>query len=391
MTERADVVIVGGAVVGSAVAYYLKKLGFSGSVVVIEQDLSLADSCTARSAGGIRQQFSTPENIALSQFGLKLIRNLKQEFGPDADVAFREQGYLLLASEAGLPVLESNVAIQTAHGAPTLLLDPNALKGRFPWLVTDGLAGGAFGPQGEGWLDPHSLAGLLRRGARDKGAQWREARVTHIENVGNSVTAVGLSDGSRIACGALVNAAGAGAGAVAKLAGIDLPVGPRKRYVYVLDCREPGEALRKGPLVVDITGFWFRPEGRQFICGLSPAESEEPPVEGEDVDYDWFETRIWPELAGRIPAMEAIKVVNAWVGRYDYNSLDQNGIVGRHPRIGNFYFANGFSGHGLQQGPGVGNAIAELIVHGAYRSIDLERFGYERIVAGRLLKEANVI
>ena len=391
MTEQADVVIVGGAVVGSATAYYLKKLGFSGSVVVVEQDLSLADSCTARSAGGIRQQFSTPENIALSQFGLGVIRNLKEEFGPDADVAFREQGYLLLASEAGLPVLQSNVAIQAAHGAPTLLLDPQALKARFPWLVTDGLAGGAFGPEGEGWLDPHSLAALLRRGARDKGAQWREARVTHIERQGDRVAAVVLSDGSRIQCGALVNAAGAGAGAVAKLAGIDLPVGPRKRYVYVLDCREPGEALRKGPLVVDITGFWFRPEGQHFICGLSPDESEEPPVEGEDVDYDWFETRIWPALAERVPAMAAIKVINAWVGRYDYNSLDQNGIVGRHPGIGNFYCANGFSGHGLQQGPGVGNAIAELIIHDAYRTIDLERFGYERILAGHPLKEANII
>lgn len=391
MTEKADVVIVGGAVVGSATAYYLKKLGFSGSIVVIEQDLSLADSCTARSAGGIRQQFSTPENIALSQFGLGLIRNLKAEFGPDADVAFREQGYLLLASEAGLPILESNIAIQTAQGAPTLLLDPQALKGRFPWLVTDGLAAGSFGPEGEGWLDPHSLTALLRRDARDKGAAWREARVTHIERQGECIAAVGLSDGSRIACGALVNAAGAGAGAVARLAGIDLPVGPRKRYVYVLDCREPGESLRKGPLVVDITGFWFRPEGQQFICGLSPEESEEPPVEGEDVDYDWFETRIWPALAQRIPAMEAIKVVNAWVGRYDYNSFDQNGIVGRHPEIGNFYFANGFSGHGLQQGPGVGNAIAELILHGSYRSIDLRRFGYERIAARRPLTEVNVI
>jgi len=391
MAERVDVVIVGGAVVGSATAYYLKKLGFSGSVMVVEQDLSLADSCTARSAGGIRQQFSTPENIALSQFGLGLIRNLKEEFGPDADVGFHEQGYLMLASAAGLPVLQSNIAIQKVHGAPTLLLDPQALEARFPWLVTEGLAGGAFGPEGEGWLDPYSLASLLRRAARDKGAQWREARVTGIETAGDRVTAVGLADGSRIDCGVLVNAAGAGAGAVARLAGIDLPVSPRKRYVYVLDCRDPGEALRKSPLIVDISGFWFRPEGQQFICGLSPAESEEPPAEGDEVDYDWFEDRIWPALAERIPAMEAIKVTNAWVGRYDYNSLDQNAVLGRHPEVGNFYFANGFSGHGLQQAPGAGNAIAELIIDGSYRTIDLARFGYERITARRPLKEANVI
>ena len=146
MTERADIVIVGGAVVGSATAYYLRKNGFAGSILVIEKDMSFAESCTARSAGGIRQQFSTPENIALSQFGLRLIRNLKAEFGPGADVAFREQGYLLLASEEGLPVLEANVAIQKAQGASTLLLDGEGLKARFPWLNTQGIAGGTFGP-----------------------------------------------------------------------------------------------------------------------------------------------------------------------------------------------------------------------------------------------------
>ncbi len=391
MAERADVVIVGGAVVGSATAYYLKKQGFSGSVLVVEKDMSFAECCTARSAGGIRQQFSTPENIALSQFGLQLLRNLKAEFGPEADVSFREQGYLLLASSDGLPILKANLAIQTAHGASTLLLDRDGLALRFPWLNVEGIAGGAFGPAGEGWLDPHSLMSLLRRAARDQGVKWREAAATRIDRKAGRITAVGLSDGSTVECGAIVNAAGAGAGAVARLAGIDLPVGPRKRYVYVLDCREPGEAAHRRPLLVDASGVWLRPEGQTFICGLSPEEDEEPQIGGYDVDYDWFETRIWPLLAERVPAMEAVKVVNAWVGYYDYNSLDQNAVLGPHPDIANFYFANGFSGHGLQQAPGAGNAIAELIVHGGYRSIDLKRFGYGRIAAGHALPEANVI
>jgi glycine/D-amino acid oxidase-like deaminating enzyme len=391
MTERADIVIVGGAVVGSATAYYLRKHGFSGSILVIEKDMSFVESCTARSAGGIRQQFSTPENIALSQFGLRLIRNLKAEFGPAADVAFREQGYLLLAAEDGLPVLEANVAIQKAHGASTLLLDGEGLKARFPWLNTQGIAGGTFGPEGEGWLDPHSLMALLRQGARANGAVWREAAVTRIEREGGRITAVGLADGTAVSCGALVNAAGFGAGAVARLAGIDLPVGPRKRYVYVLDCRTPGEALRKGPLLVDPSGAYLRPEGQTFICGLSPEEHEEPEIGGYDVDYDWFETRVWPLIAHRVPVMEAIKVVNAWVGYYDYNSLDQNAVLGPHPELANFFFANGFSGHGLQQAPAAGNAIAELIVHGGYRTIDVARLGFERIAAGRPLKEVNVI
>jgi glycine/D-amino acid oxidase-like deaminating enzyme len=391
MAERADVVIVGGAVVGSATAYYLKKHGFSGSILVLEKDMSFAECCTGRSSGGIRQQFSTPENIALSQFGLRLIRNLKGEFGPDADVAFREQGYLLLASAEGRPVLEANVAIQKAHGASTLLLAPSAIRERFSWLTVDGIAAGAYGPEGEGWLDPHSLMSLLRQAARARGVEWREARATRIEREGNRVTAVGLADGSTIACGAVVNAAGPAGGAVARLAGIDLPVGPRKRYSFVLDCREADEALHKAPLLVDSSGIWIRPEGRFFLCGLSPEEHEEPAIDGFDVDYGWFEERIWPVLAARVPAFEAVKVVNAWACYYDYNDLDQNGIIGAHPEIANFYFANGFSGHGLQQGPATGNALAELIVHGGYRTIDVSRFGYERIAAGRPLPEANVI
>ena len=232
---------------------------------------------------------------------------------------------------------------------------------------------------------------LLRQGARANGAVWREATVTRIEREGGRVTAVGLADDTTIACGALVNAAGTAAGAVARLAGIDLPVGPRKRYVYVLDCRAPGEALRKGPLLVDPSGAYLRPEGQTFICGLSPAEHEEPEIGGYDVDYDWFENRIWPLIAHRVPAMEAVKVINAWVGYYDYNSLDQNAVVGPHPELANFYFANGFSGHGLQQAPAAGNAIAELIVDGAYRTIDVARLGFERIAAGRPLREVNVI
>jgi glycine/D-amino acid oxidase-like deaminating enzyme len=232
---------------------------------------------------------------------------------------------------------------------------------------------------------------LLRQGARAKGAIWREGTVTGIVRSGQKVDGVRLSDGSFIHCGLVVNAAGTGAGAVAKMAGIDLPVGPRKRYVYVLDCRDPGEDLRKGPLLVDATGAYLRPEGQTFLCGLSPEEHEEPEVGGFDVDYDWFEMRVWPLIAERVPAMEAVKVVNAWVGYYDYNDLDQNAVLGPHPDIANFHFANGFSGHGLQQAPAAGNAIAERIIHGAYRTIDLGRFGYERIAAGRPLMEVNVI
>ena len=389
--QNFDVLIIGGGVVGSATAYYLRKLGFTGSVAIVEKDTTYQMSCTALSAGGLRQQFSTPENIQLSKFGLALIRNLKDEFGPDADVGFREQGYLILASPEGLGVLEENHRVQIAHGADNAILKDDDLTARFPWLVADGLAGGCFGLSGEGWLDPYSLMSLLRKAAVSRGVSVIPGEVTAIATSGQRVTAVSLASGETIGCGALVNAGGAGGGAIARLAGIELPVGPRKRYIYVLDCPGASEALHKAPLTVDPSGNWFRPEGRNFIAGLSPEEPEEPAVMDWEVDYSFFEERIWPALAARVPALEAIKVINAWVGHYDYNGLDQNAVLGPHPEIANFYFANGYSGHGLQQGPGSGNAIAELIVHGAYRTIDLRRFGYGRIRRGEPLFEKNVI
>ena len=389
--QNFDVVIIGGGVVGSATAYYLRKLGFAGSVAIVEKDTSYQKCCTALSAGGIRQQFSTPENIEMSKFGLRLIRNLKDEFGPGADAGFREQGYLILASPEGMPILEENHHVQIANGADNAILQGDDLTARFPWLVADGLAGGCFGLSGEGWLDPYSLMSLLRKGAVARGVTVVPGDVMAIAASDTAVTAVTLASGETIGCGALVNAAGTGGGAVAALAGVVLPVGPRKRYVYVLDCPGASEALHQAPLTVQPGGIYFRPEGRHFICGLSPEEADEPTEMNWDVDYAWFEERIWPGLAERVPSFEAIKVINAWAGQYDYNALDQNAVVGPHPELSNFYFANGYSGHGLQQGPASGNAIAELLVHGEYRAIDLRRMGYGRIRRNQPLFEKNVI
>jgi FAD-dependent oxidoreductase domain-containing protein 1 len=391
MDIDADVVIAGGAVIGSATAYYLRKLGFTGSIVVVEKDLSYARCCTTRSVGGVRQQFSTEENILLSQFGLRLIRTLEHEFGPGADVAFREQGYLTLVPPGSEGRLGEVVAIQRRLGAATVILDPAELASRFAWLALDGVGAGAFGARNEGWVDPWSLMSLFRRAARDRDVTWHEGEIVAVETGTGRVQAVRLADGGRIGCGTLVNAAGAGAGALASLAGIALPVEPRKRYVYVFDCRDAPAALQSAPLTIDPTGVYFRPESGQFICGLSPDAHEEPEAGDETIDYAWFEDRIWPVLATRVPAFEAIKVVNAWSCHYDFNTLDQNAVIGPHPELANLYFCNGFSGHGLQQGPGAGNAVAELIVHGRFVAVDLARLGYERIVAHRPLREINVI
>jgi glycine/D-amino acid oxidase-like deaminating enzyme len=311
--------------------------------------------------------------------------------GPDADVGFREQGYLIMATEEDRAILEENVALQQSQGADIVLLKSDELARRFPWLATEGVTAAGFGRSGEGWFDPPSLAALLRNAAKARGVTVLHDRVAAIETRGR-VEAVRLASGARIAGGALVNAAGPWAGEVAALAGVPLPVEPRKRFVYVIDCREASEALHKAPLTVDPAGVWLRPEGRFFLCGKSPEESEEPPATDLDaIDHAFFESEVWPRLAMRVPAFESVKAVNAWAGYYDYNTLDQNAVIGPHPRLDNFYFVNGFSGHGAQQGAAAGRAIAELIVHGAFQTIDLMRLGYGRIAEGRPLRERNVI
>ena len=391
--DSADIVIVGGGIVGSAAAYFLSTdAGFAGRrIALVERDPGYTQASTARSAGGLRQQFSTPENIQLSQVTLDLFRRLKTVFGADADVALREQGYLIMASPEGAESLAENVALQQSMGADIVLLGAPQLAQGFPWLSVDGVVGAGYGRSGEGWFDPTSLASLLRNAAKDRGVSIVNDRVTAIVK-GARVEAVVLAGGTRVACSALINAAGPWAGEVAAMAGVPLPVEPRKRYVYVIDCREASEQLHTAPLTVDPSGVWFRPEGRFFLCGRSPPEGAEPPaVDLDHIDHAFFESEVWPPLAARVPAFESVKVVNAWAGFYDYNTLDQNAVIGAHPEVDNLYFANGFSGHGAQQAVGAGRAVAELIVHGGFRTLDLKRLGYERIAAGRPLAERNVI
>ena len=241
----------------------------------------------------------------------------------------------------------------------------------------------------EGWFDPFTLLQAFKRKARSLGVTYLKDEVTGLEREAGRITAVTLREGGRLVCGTMVNAAGAQAGRLAALAGIALPVAPKKRFVYVFDCRTPIAPL--APLTIDPSGVYFRPEGKGFIGGVSPPEDRDPDSDDLEVEYDLFEETVWPALAARVPAFEAIKLTGAWAGHYDYNIVDQNGIVGRHPEIANLIFANGFSGHGLQQSPAVGRAVAELILQGGYRSIDLTRFGYERFARDEPILELNVV
>nr|WP_295467785.1 FAD-binding oxidoreductase [Mesorhizobium sp.] len=385
-----DIVIIGGAIVGSSVAWGLREEGFTGTIALIERDPQFSTSATTLSCASIRQQFSIPENIRLSQFTLGLFRRLKEEFGADADIGFRENGYLILAGPDGVPILAQNHAVQAAEGTDIVLEDAAALAARFPWLSTDGISAGAFGRTGEGWFDAHAYLQLFRRALKSRDVTFVKAAVTGIAREGDRVTKVRLDDGTEILAGTVVNAAGPNAGKVAAMAGITLPVEPRKRSVFVFEARERYADM---PLIVDPSGVYVRPEGTVYITGGAEPYDTDRAADPADFEPDWslFEETIWPVLATRIPAFEAIKPTRAWAGHYDYNTLDQNAVIGRHPEVSNFIFANGFSGHGLQQAPAVGRAVAELIVHGGYRTINCSVFGYERIAEGRAYRELNVI
>jgi FAD-dependent oxidoreductase domain-containing protein 1 len=385
-----DIVIIGGAIVGASLAWQLREEGFSGSIALVERDPGFAQAATTLSCASIRQQFSIAGNIRLSRYTLDLFRRLETEFGAGADIGFREKGYLILASQEGRPVLEANHRVQVAEGADILLEDAEALSRRFDWLSTEGIAAGAWGRSGEGWFDAHALLSIFRKALKTRAVDLIHASATAIGRQGGRVTSVTLDDGRTLAAGTVVNAAGPNAGRVAAMAGIALPVEPRKRSVFVFEARERFDDM---PLLVDPSGIYVRPEGSVYIAGGAEPHEADGPADPTDFEPDWplFEETIWPVLAARIPAFEAIKATRAWAGHYDYNTLDQNAVIGPHPEVTNMFFANGFSGHGLQQAPAVGKALAELIVHGRYRTIDCSAFGYERIAAGRPYRELNVI
>ena len=392
-TSRADVVIVGGAVVGSAVAYFLARdPDFWGSVVVVERDPTYATASTTLSAASVRQQFSTPVNIWMSQFAIQVIKHPEWWFPllePAPDFGFVEGGYLFLATDAGVPTLWAIHEIQREHQVSVEILSPDELSHRYPWLTTEDLAGGSLGTAGEGWFDATALMQAFQQSARASGVTYVTGEVTGILSFGGRVDAVMLSDGRLIECGTLVNAAGPRAGALATFAGVDLPVVPRRRNVYSFSCRTE---IPNAPLVIDPTGVYFRPDEPNFIGGFSPRDGEEDPDTLDlTVDLPAWEERVWPAIAHRVPAFEAVKMRRAWAGHYEVNTLDHNAIIGPHPEISNLMFANGFSGHGLQQAPAVGRGLAELIIHGAYRAIDLSPLGYERIAENRPLRELNVV
>jgi len=397
-----DVVIIGGAIMGSASAWFLaQNPDFDGNILVVERDPGYGQSSTAHTNSCMRQQFSTALNIHISQFAADFVKNLRRYMDDDRvpELGIQNYGYMYLAdNEAFAALLRANQAIQRENGTATEILSADEIAARYPFYNLDDICLGSINLLDEGYWDGGTVFDWLRRSAREKGAEYIAGEVVGIGRTasgdsgsgGDRVTDVTLASGDIVSCGTLVNASGPRAARTAAMAGIALPVEPRKRFTWIFTAESPLD--RDLPLTIDPSGVHVRQDGPDtYLAGC--AADPDPAVDYDDfvMDHNRWQDHVWPILANRIPQFEAIRVVTEWAGHYAFNTLDQNAILGPHHEVTNFIFQNGFSGHGLQQSPAMGRGVAELITYGEFRSLDLSPFSWDRIAAGQPLVETAVI
>jgi glycine/D-amino acid oxidase-like deaminating enzyme len=383
-----DVAIIGAGAIGCSAAYFLKGAGVA-NVCLIEPDPTYSKAATPLATGGCRRLFGRPENVRMSQFSIDFFKAFASHMSVDGsapDVQWRQGGYLFVVGAGHDRVLEAQHRTQSELGVKVELLDGAALAARYPWMRCDDLALGLLSPE-DGWLDPNTVLQGFKGKARALGVEIVRDRVVDIHVGGNRVAAVELASGEKIRAEAVVNAAGTWAGSVGKLAGMDLPVNPMRRFEHFV---ELARELPPMPLIKDPDRLVIRPEGKGYSVGL--VRSDEPRGMNFEMDPEWFQEVVWPACARRIPAFEALKLRREWAGLYDQNELDGNMILGNWPgRLDNFFVACGFSGHGLMHSPAVGRALAELIVHGRYETIDLSRMGYQRVLDNAPYPETGII
>ena len=391
-----DVVIVGGAIYGSSLAWWLGQMpGFQGRVLVVERDPTYAFASTSHTNSCIRQQFSNRTNIQISQFGAEFIKNFRSFMGGDPEVphlTLQSFGYLYLADTPAFALsLKQSQEMQVSMGAQTRHMTRDEIAAEYPFYQLDDIIAGNHNTVDEGYFDGGTMFDWFKRMARRNGVEYVTDEVVgmSLNAAGTSVESVTLKSGATVGCGIVANASGPRAVATSKMAGIDLPVRPRKRYSFVFDAAHPLD--RDLPLTIDPSGVHVRSEGKYYLAGCPPDDDPDVAFDDFGFDHSIWENKVWPAIATRIPAFEQVKVINEWVGHYAYNTFDQNAIVGPHDRVGNFMFMNGFSGHGLQQAPAIGRGMAEWITYGAYRSLDLSPFTYTRLEAQQAFVEKAVI
>lgn len=385
--KKADIIIVGGGVMGSSTAYSLRKSGFEGDILVFEKDPTYEYSSTSRSAGGFRQLYSTAINIQLSRFSLEVYKNFAEDMAigeEKAEIDFKQRGYLFLATERMLPAYEKQLKLQNALGVPSEILSTSDLLNIIPELETNDLAGGLFCKE-DGYLDPYSVMQAYRKNAQYLGVEYKTAEVSTLLTENGRMKGVQLLDGTICTAPIVINCAGAWGAALSEQMGLPLPVVPLKRQMYVFDSAKKLEKML--PLTIDPTGVYFRHEMDRIVAGFS---DEVKP----GIDFKWKRSsfdHLWPILAHRIPNFESLKLESGWAGMYDHNTVDQNAIIGEHPMMKGYYVALGFSGHGMQQAPGVGLGLAELICKGKYETLDLTPLRVERFAENDLVLEDAIV
>ncbi len=388
--QNFDILIIGGGVMGSSIAYHLVNDGFKGRIAVFEKDPTYERSSTTLSAGGIRRQFSTEVNVRMSQYSLSTFQKfgeLMEVKGERPEIEFKPRGYLFLGNEKNWPLLVKHQRFQKSLGVDTQLLELKETLQIIPDLSTEGLVGSSYSP-GDGYMDPYSaLQGYVKK-ARHLGVQYLYKEIVAILIERGRVLGIRTKEGETYTSPCVVNAAGPYAGEVGKMAGLEIPVVPVRRMVYIF--QPPRLFDYDLPLVIDTSGLYFRHEvGRHILTGKS--RKEEPPGFNFAWDRQYFNEVIWPDIAFRIPLFNKLKLIRGWAGLYEVNQWDNNAILGEHPELRGFFMAVGFSGHGFQQAPAVGKALSEVIRLGRYETVDVSPLGFERILRGEKVLEEEVV
>jgi sarcosine oxidase subunit beta len=386
-SNKPDVLIIGGGVIGCSIAYNLTQRGCQ-NVVVIERN-TLGSGSTSKAAGGIRQQFSSESNVRISMYSVDFFEHFQARLGLEAHesgVDFHQVGYLfLLSTDSEMETFRQNVAMQQRLGLPVELLTPQEAAKLCPGLYVDDLLGATFCPT-DGYGNPHDVTQAFAKVARRQGARILEGvEVNSIERQGSQIIAVETSAGTFYP-EVVVGCAGAWSGKLGQMCGVDIPVQPLRRMGFVTDPFD--ELLHTAPMTIDMhNSFHFRPEGPGFFLGES--DPNEPYGFNEVVKWEWLDTVV-EDAIKRVPAFERARIRNGWAGFYD-TSPDHNAILGRIPELTNFFVATGFSGHGFMQSPAVGLVLSEFILDGAAHTIDVSDLSIDRFKGGNLNLERNVI
>ena len=382
MDHDTELLIVGAGIAGASLAAFLSQ---TRRVVLLEAESQPGYHSTGRSAAMFMESYGPPAVRALTRASRAFYDAPPPEFGGAPILTPR--GVVYLAGPDQLDLLDAAYAEILPLNPGVRRLTRDELLAELPCLRPEAVAAGMSEP-GAADIDVHALHQGYLRGLRQRGGEIRtHAEVTALQR-GEEGWHITLGDGEVLRARAVVNAAGAWARAVAQWLGIDLPVFGKRRTVFHFTCPE---ALPGCPLLIDPSGIWLRPEGTGFIAGYAPPEDADPDDAPLDPEHAAFEEHVWPQLAERIPAFEALRLHSSWAGYYEMNAFDHNAILGQHPACDNLYFANGFSGHGLQQCPAVGRGLAELILTGRWQTLDLSPLAFQRLLDHRPLLERNVI